>query len=211
MIAVLCAVPAERRALAGLGGDGVSLRLSGMGAQAAARAARELGTRRVRAVVAAGFCGALDPRLRVGDLVAAEVVVEEVSGERFAADPHLLQAAPGRRGVLVSARRLARTPADRRALAGTVVDLESAAIARAARVAGVPFLSLRAVTDAAHHRLPDFDALMDAAGRLTPGAGLLHFARHPRELPALVRLAPASRTAARALRAGVSELLAGLR
>ena len=48
------------------------------------------------------------------------------------------------------------------------------------------------MTDEARHRLPDFDRLMDAAGRLTPGAGLLYFLRHPREVPALVRLGPAA-------------------
>ncbi len=91
------------------------------------------------------------------------------------------------------------------------VNLESAALARASRAAGVPFLALRAVTDEARHRLPDFDRLMDAAGRLTPGAGLLYFLRHPREVPALVRLGPAARVAGRALRAGLEQTLGRLR
>ena len=115
----------------------------------------------------------------------------------------MLAAAPGARGTLVSARRIARTPADRALLEGVAVDLESASLARASRAAGIPFLALRAVTDEALHRLPDFDRLMDAAGRLTPGAGLLYFLRHPREVPALVRLCPAARVAGRALRAGL--------
>lgn len=211
MIAVVCAVPAERRALAGLEGDDVSLHVTGMGTHAARRAGAIIAARPLAALVAAGFCGALDPALRVGDLIAAETVSDEAGGERFRAHPRLLAAAPGRRGELVSARRIARTPQDRRRLTGLAVDLESAALARAARGAGVPFLALRAVTDAAHHRLPDFDALMDASGRLTPGAGLRHFLRRPGELPALGRLGPASHTAGRALRAGVGELLGRLR
>lgn len=210
MIAVVCAVPAERRALAGLAGPALSLHLSGIGAAAATRAAAEL-PEGLRAIVAAGFCGALDPALRVGTLVAAEVVVDEATGERHPADPALLAAAPGERGVLVSAMRLARTPADRSRLDGSVVDLESAALARAAAASGTPFLALRAVTDESRHRLPDFDRIMDAAGRLTPGAGLVHFALHPREIPALVRLGPAARAASRSLRAGVERLLEGVR
>ena len=67
------------------------------------------------------------------------------------------------------------------------------------------------MTDEARHRLPDFDRLMDAAGRLTPGAGLLYFLRHPREVPALVRLGPAARVAGRALRAGLEQTLGRLR
>ncbi len=206
MIAVVCAVPAERRALADLAGPGTSLQLSGIGAAAAAHTAAGLPAG-LRAIVSAGFCGALDPSLRVGDLVAAQTVVDEATGERFPADPGLLAAAPGRRGELVSARRIARTPADRARLDGTAVDMESAALARAAAATGTPFLALRAVTDETGHRLPDFDRIMDAAGRLTPGAGLVHFVLHPRELPALVRMGPAVRTAGRSLHDGVAGLL----
>jgi adenosylhomocysteine nucleosidase len=211
VIAVVCAVPAERRALAALEGPELGIHVSGMGADAAARTGARVTGAPLQALVAAGFCGGLDPRLRVGDLVAAEEVLDEVSGERFPADPQLLEAAPGRRGTLVSARRIARTPAERAGLPGLAVDLESAALAGAARAAGVPFLALRAVTDEARHRLPDFDRLMDAAGRLTPGAGLLHFILHPREVPALVRLGPAARTAGRALRSGLEQMLERLR
>ena len=205
-VALLCAVPAERRALAPLERAGVCLRSSGMGADAADRAAARLLADGPRGVVAAGFCGALDPALRVGDLVAAEAVADE-DGARFPADPALLAAAPGRRGVLVSARRLARTPADRARLDGLAVDLESAAIARRCAEAGVPFLALRAVTDEAGHVLPDFDRLMNAAGQLTPGLGLVHFLLHPGQLAGLVRVGRGARHASRALADGVGELL----
>ncbi len=205
-VALLCAVPAERRALAGLERPGVSLRSSGMGAEAADRAAVTLLAGAPRAVVAAGFCGALDAGLRVGDLVAAEAVADE-DGVRFPADPALLTAAPGRRGVLVTARRLARTPADRARLDGLAVDLESAAIARRCAEAGVPFLALRAVTDEVGHVLPDFDRLMNAAGQLTPGLGLVHFALHPRQLVGLVRVGRGARRASTALADGVGLLL----
>ena len=211
MIAVVCAVPAERRALAGLAGPELSLHLSGMGAAAAERTAASLVDAAPAAMIAAGFCGALADDLRVGDLVAAEAVLDERTGERFAADPRLLAAAPGRRGVIVSAERIARTPAERARLEGLAVDLESAAIARVASAAGIPFLALRAVTDERRHRLPDFDRIMDAAGRLTPGAGLLHFVLHPREVPALVRLGPAVRRAGQSLRQGLERMLGALR
>jgi adenosylhomocysteine nucleosidase len=207
VIAVVCAVPAERRALAGLAGPDLAIHVSGMGADAAGRTGAAVTARPLRALVSAGFCGALSPELRVGDLVAPDEVRDEATGERFAPDPEMLAAAPGARGTLVSAARLARTPADRARLEGLAVDMESAALARASRAAGVPFLALRAVTDETRHRLPDFDRLMDAAGRVTPGAGLLYFLVHPREVPALVRLGPAVRQAGRALRAGLEQTL----
>jgi adenosylhomocysteine nucleosidase len=200
---VVCALPAERRALREIARAGVEVHVSGMGAEAATRAAAALLARRPRALLSAGFCGALDPGLRVGDLVAAERVLDGGSGEFFAADPALLAAAPGRRGTLVSAPRLARTPAERARLAGTAVDLESAALARAAAAAGVPFLALRAVTDAARHRLPDFARMADDRGRLSARAGIRHLLRHPAELPGLIRLGPAARRAGRSLAGGV--------
>ncbi len=210
MIAVVCAVPAERRALAGLAGPGVSLHLAGVGAAAATRTAAELPDG-LRAIVSAGFCGALDPALKVGALVTADEVLDQATGDRFPADPELLHAAPGVRGRLVTAQRIVRTPSDRALLDGTAVDMESAALARAAAERGTPFLAMRAVTDETRHRVPDFDRIMDSAGRLTPGAGLVHFVLHPREVPALLRLGPASRTAGHALRDGLGRLIEALR
>lgn len=204
---VVCAVPAERRALRGLVGRGVEVHVTGMGAAATARAAAALVARRPRALVAAGFCGALDPALRPGDLVAAERVLDEATGEAFPAHPALLAAAPGRRGTIVSAVRLARTPQERARLSGTAVDLESAAAARVAAGAGVPFLALRAVTDSVGDRLPDFASIADARGRLRPGPGIRHFLAHPRDIPGLLRLLPASRRAGRALAEGVGSVV----
>jgi adenosylhomocysteine nucleosidase len=216
-VALVCALEAERRALRSLAGPGVELVCSGMGAAAAARAAESLLGRAAppRALVAVGFCGALDPALRAGDLVAAERVLDERGGEALPADPALLAAAPGRRGTLVSAVRLVRAPAGRarlRALDGgraLAVDLESAALARAAAAAGVPFLALRAVTDAAGDRLPDLERLVDARGRPRPAALVRHLARRPADLAALARLGLGARKAGAALRGGLAALVAG--
>ncbi len=210
MIVVVCAVPAERRALSGLADERLRVHVSGMGAGNAARTAAAVAGDAPEALISAGFCGALAEDLRVGDLVAADVVVDERTGDRFTPDPRLLAAAPGRRGAMVSAERIVRTPADRDRLDGLAVDMESAALARAAGEAGIPFLALRAVTDERRHRLPDFDKVMDAAGRLTPGAGFVHFVLHPRELPALVRLGPAARRAGQTLREGMGTLVGAL-
>lgn len=185
------------------------VRVGGMGAAAAARAGAAIAAARPRAILAVGFCGALDPGLAVGDLVAAEHVVDEATGERFPADPGLLAAAPGRRGVLVSARRIARTPEARARLRGTAVDLESAALARAARDAGVPFLAVRAVTDTTRHRMPDFERIAGDTGTLRPWPAARYFLARPRELPWLVRLGPAARTAGRALAGGLEGALVG--
>ena len=201
-------MPAERRALRRLERPGVELHLAGMGAAAAARAGAAIAAGRPRALLAVGFCGALDPSLRVGDVVAAERVLDEVTGDGFAADPALLAAAPGRRGVLVSARHIARAPGDRARLHGTAVDLESAALARAAAAAGVPFLALRAVTDTTRHRLPDFERMIGGGEGLRAWPTISHLIAHPSQLPQLARLGPAVTRAGRALAGGLERLLA---
>jgi adenosylhomocysteine nucleosidase len=179
-----------------------------MGAAAASRVGASIANAHPRAILAVGFCGALDPTLRVGDLVAAEEVVDEGSGERFAADPALLAAAPGRVGVLVSARRIARTPEERARLEGTAVDLESAALARSAGAAGVPFLALRAVTDTTRHRLPDFERMAAGADTLRPWRGVTYFLTRPQELPRLIRVGAGARRAGAALVDGLEPMLA---
>lgn len=207
MIAVVCAVPSERRALAPLAGAGVALHVSGMGAAAAERMGAAVARRRPRAIIAAGFCGALAPELEVGDLVAATEVVDAVTGERYRPDAGLAGHLPGRPGVLVTAADLVRDPEARARLDGDAVDMESAALARAAADAGIPFAAVRAVTDTTRHRMPDLGAFIDGRGRLRAAACAAHLVRHPREVPALVRLAPAARRAGRALRDGVGRLL----
>lgn len=208
-VAVICAVGTERRLLTPVVRPGVEVMASGIGAVAARRRGEQAVARGATAIVSAGFCGALAADLKVGNLVAADRVVDGATGDTFAADPDLLRRAPGRHGTLVSAARLVRTPADRNLLSGLACDMESAALARVASAAGVPFLALRAVVDESHHTLPDFDRLTDRAGQLTPGFGLLHFLTRPTDIPRLLRLWPASRRAGRSLQQGIHALLEG--
>jgi hypothetical protein len=63
------------------------------------------------------------------------------------------------------------------------------------------------VTDEARHRLPDFDRLVDADGRLAPRAAARYFLSRPAEVARLVRLALAARRAGRSLGVGVQAVL----
>lgn len=207
---MVCALEVERRALAGLERPGVEIHVSGMGAEAASGLAERLTARPLRALIATGFCGALTPSLRVGDVLVAERVVHENTGRAFEADPLLLAAADGRRGTLVSAATIARTPADRAALHGLGVDLESAALARAAHDADIPFLAMRAVTDRYRDRIPDIAGMLDHVGRPDRRRLALFAARHPRELPRIARLARGANRAGQALAEHLGALLTRL-
>jgi hypothetical protein len=120
-----------------------------------------------QALIIAGICGALDPSLAPGTLVVSRGIVTDGAPELLA-DPPMLEAA---RAALrshagaqyVSARLVTvaspmTDPAQRRdawnTFGAAAVDMETYALAEAARDHGVAWLAIRAVSDDAHARLP---------------------------------------------------------
>jgi adenosylhomocysteine nucleosidase len=104
-----------------------------------------LATRRnVDGIVSIGFCGALDPALRIGDIVVSEDT--PVSGNGCV------------RGPVFSSGSVAVTAREKHALrnqtGAIAVDMEAAAVQRKARLWGVPFRCIRAVSDTAGEDLP---------------------------------------------------------
>ena len=111
--------------------------------------------RDVDGMISTGLCGALDPALRLGDVV--------VSGARIEAR------APFVRGAVHSINRVAATAAEKRALrnqtGAIAVDMESAAVERKAAEWNIPYLCIRAVSDRAGDTLPlDFNRFRNARG-----------------------------------------------
>jgi adenosylhomocysteine nucleosidase len=154
-------------------------------------------------VISAGLCGALDPGLRVGDLVVCETVIDG-GGARLSVTASASQraAAAGKAnpstGAMVSSSRVVATPAAKAALraktGGVAVDMESAAILEAAAMHGCASMILRGISDDARETLPEeLMALMDPDGRIRT-SGVLALAR-PRVLAAALRLKRASRHA----------------
>ena len=73
-----------------------------------------------------------------------------------------------------------------RASGAIAADMESAAIARAAHVVGVPFLVVRAVSDGADEDLPmDFNLWLSPWGRVQ---GVAYLLRHPSIIRSLLRM-----------------------
>lgn len=162
----------------------------------------------VTALISFGLAGGLDPRLRPGDLVVPTRVVD--GPEAWDTDPRLnhLLGGPTPHVLLGGGTVLASVHAKARAFqAGShAVDLESAAVARAAARNGLPFAVLRAVCDPAHRALPHAAlAALDAQGRIGFLRVALAALAHPMELPALLALA---RDAARARRQLVNRVRA---
>jgi len=146
----------------------------------------------VNAIINTGFCGGLDPSLRVGDIVV------------WGKPPALLNL-HFTTGEIVTTDRVAVTAAEKgalRAKTGAVaVDMEASAVSQKAREWGVPFYCIRAVSDTAFDDMPlDFNRYRDAEGRFSrPRIALAALARPLRTIPALLRLDRNCRIAAEAL------------
>jgi adenosylhomocysteine nucleosidase len=151
----------------------------------------------VAGVVSFGLCGALDPALKVGDLVVGDAVGD--ADDSFEADAawtaRIVAAAPGAAvGRFARADRVVSSVAEKQALrrgAGALaVDLESYTVARLARWFGVPFAIVRAVSDAAARALPHAAQVgLGPDGRPAIGAVLASLRANPWQLGALIRTA----------------------
>jgi 4-hydroxy-3-methylbut-2-enyl diphosphate reductase len=175
-VVILTAMGVEARA-ARAGAPWARVQRTGMGAKRSARwaaaASEDLGARSdqsagrdgspasvgARAVIIAGFCGALDPDLRPGDIVLASELRDPAGCARPAADPTILASVLRRGGLRVHVGPIASSKtvvrgATRRTLSQTgalAVDMESAWLAPA--IHGRPLVTLRVVLDTAQREL----------------------------------------------------------
>ena len=202
------------------GGD--LLAVTGMGATAAARGARQLVAAGCTRLVSFGMAGGLDPQLAAGTVVLPARVrdeagrVFECGAEWRRALATRLAAGPAGRGAAAAALVLAgdvsllSVAAPLATIAGkamafargnAAVDMESFAVAEVATAAGVPVLVVRVITDTASDALPSIvGAALDARGEANLPRLLAGLLRHPGQLPALLSLARRYSVALKALR-----------
>ena len=172
------------------------------------------------AVIAVGVAGGLTHVLGPGSLVVARRVLDD-GNTAAEADPAWLRRAErvggAAIGVCVTTDRILGRAAEKRAVGHAVgdavpatVDLESAAYGRVATERGVPFLAVRAVSDAAWEDLPlDFNAFRGPDGGVIRHRVVVHALGHPRSVPGLVRLRRRVAVCADRLARFVSALLDG--
>jgi nucleoside phosphorylase len=149
------------------------------------------------AIVSAGICGALDRKLRIGDVVVATAVngveLEQPETKR-----------PFFAGPVASVDDVAGTGAAKQALRATgaiAVEMEAAGVLEAAQRLGRPCYCVKAVSDTADEEfLIDLNAARDASGRFSSWRILGQAAQRPLvAAPELLRLFRHSRAAAKAL------------
>jgi len=172
-------------------------------------------------IVSAGVCGALDPRLRPGDLAIPESVLAP-TGELYNVTPsqhrRALGAAasrvraPARSGLLVTTRDVVGTPegkAELFAQTGAVAaDMESAVVLARAAASGCPSLVVRGVSDGAAQSLPpELVGLVTPEGKLRSARVLALMASRPAVLPRALALSHTTRKALRAVATLLATLL----
>jgi adenosylhomocysteine nucleosidase len=209
MIAIVAAMPEEvaplRARLQGgrLDGQDVRIAVTGDGARNARAGAEELlAAGSTHALLVLGVSGALTPELATADLIVGARVQDEEGRSHQAAGAQvaaLARATGGRPALVMSARKIADTVAEKTRLARAaaaeadghpaVVDLESAAYVGAAERAGVPWIVLRAVSDTAGEALPAIlNRSADSSGSVNRGRVLRGLFSDPGALPHLLAL-----------------------
>jgi adenosylhomocysteine nucleosidase len=153
---------------------------------------REVRLENIVGTISTGYCGALDPALRVGDIVVSD-------------DTHLSSDRAFTCGRLTTQDRVAVTAAEKRALrertGAVAVDMEAEALQKRAQELGVRYACIRVVSDAAGEDMPlDFNRYRMADGNFSrTRIALAAMARPFSVMPALMEFDRRSKQASLAL------------
>ena len=164
-------------------------------------------------VLSIGFAGSLSDELSVGDLVLARRILSTDGSPPLTVNPRLFQQAedailenaiPFVRRDTLTANRIVRTRTERESLArefiAQAVSLEDYWVCSAASRAGVPFVSVRAITDTTDQELPPYveEIMLQREARQGMSVILNSLAR-PGRLPKLMSLASGAKKAQKSL------------
>jgi adenosylhomocysteine nucleosidase len=167
----------------------------GIGSEAARRAAEAvIALYNPELTCSAGFAGAADPVLKVGDIVIPRRVVDVRDGS--STDTGIGE------GVLVSFPAIAdreQKAKFRDSFGAKAIDMEAAAVAKAAAIRGIRFIAVKAISDESDFALPPLDQFVGADGRFHIAKFTLFVIPRPWMWPRVLQLQRGSNAAARAL------------
>ena len=172
----------------------------GIGAEAARRAGEAI----VVAydpfmLMSVGFAGALDQGLRAGSVFAPHTIIDAGDGSRIEGG--------GDDGVLLSFASIVGPEQKARlakAYGAQAVDMEAAAVARAAQAHGIEFRAIKAISDEADFAMPPLLAFLGDDGRLKTAKLVVYAVLRPWLWLRFARLARNSYRAANALCAALA-------
>ena len=175
--------------------DRAVLVCGGIGPEAARRATEAIINLYAPVLVqSAGFAGALDSTLKVGTVLTPICVIDAKDGSR-------IEAGVGH-WVLVSVDHPASVPQKAKlaeAYWAHAVDMEAAAVARAAQAHDITFVGLKVISDEADFEMPPIEPFIAGNGKFRTAAFAAYVAVRPWLWPRALRLARNSTIAAEAL------------
>lgn len=180
-------------------GDDILLAYAGAGPLNAEQAAKNLIVKGANRLISWGCAAALDGQLRPGQLVIPELT--QIDLQRYETDKrwsHKLRCRLSQKltvvgGSLLSTSRIVASGGEKQVLqretGAIALDMESAAIAKVAQQANLPYLVLRAIADPASMSLPQAVVVaLDDQGQVRLGRLLRHLLLRPWQIPSLIRL-----------------------
>jgi adenosylhomocysteine nucleosidase len=194
-----------------LGGRSVAILHTGVGEKIArARIASLLSRTELEHLISAGFAGALDPNLRVGDVV----IGENYSSADIMERAKRLLSSRAHIGALATCNAVVETAAQRERLKhdanAIAADMETEFIHAPCVQRGIAMLSLRVISDTTDQPFPcPPDVLFDIDQQKTNPRVLANYlVRHPRAIPRLLRFARQIATARKNLATALEQYLA---
>lgn len=191
---------------ANFGSNEVTVLLTGIGGENAAKAMQTLPIERHDACISAGLAGALEADSKPCDVVVARTSETRDQKLRVESDSILMDFAVECGARLVNKsltlQKIVATADEKQELSATasIVEMETSFVLTAAEKHHVPAVSVRAISDSADEDLPvDFGRIMDSHGHVKYGGMLKEVGLHPYRLFPLIKFAGQSRSATKAL------------
>ncbi len=186
-----------------LAANGAGPKLASRATEVAIRAVTnaDLSSSPLEAIISTGYCGALDPSLKAGDIVVAHEVLDAGSGESFACST--LQGYESR-GVVLSQDRIANDLQEKQQLfaktGALAVEMEAAGVAARSKRAGLPFYCIKVVSDVSTESFGlDLNQMRTTEGRVARGKIVVRALLRPHLIPGLFRLKRRTEEVARIL------------
>jgi adenosylhomocysteine nucleosidase len=176
----------------------------GIGAEAARRAAEAMiALYAPNVIYSVGFAGALDLSLAVGDVLEPQRIINASD-----ASTTMLDHGQGTLITFASVAGPAQKAKLREAYSAQAVDMEAAAVARAAELRGVGFAVVKVISDEYDFDFPPTETFVDHAGRFSEVRFAIFAALRPWIWPQVMRLARNSSRASRSLSSWLQKNLA---
>jgi adenosylhomocysteine nucleosidase len=175
----------------------------GIGAEAARRATEAvIALYQPELVQSVGFAGALDPKMKVGEIFSPSLVIDAGDGSR-------VETGSGQ-GILVSATTIAGVEQKVKlavSYGAQAVDMEAAAVARGALARGVRFTAVKAISDENSFVMPAMDRFIDGKGQFRTAGFVVFAVVRPWLWPRVIQLARNGARASAALSAELDRYL----